>query len=477
MYIAIHKPKSMGKGGNRGSSADLIDYLSKEDNRNDLGIIDEIENEEERNIVSVLLEKKELEESILSLENKISSTPYFDDDTYFLDADLLEHYKNELEKVNDEVEKLDDRKIVFNLNINAENQTFFNGEKENISKELAQKTIDEQSKGLEKKDSKFFMITVNPDQKELQHLLKDITPNYENISSTSELTKDENLKFQDKIKDYTHSVMDEYAKEFNRVKKDGSALERKDLVYVAKIENNRTYTSQDREVKFNREINKEIKNISNNPNISNSNKTESIRNLQDKLKLTNSGQIIRADLPKEGLQTHVHIVVSRQDKDKQFKLSPLANSKGQNNHQLNGKDVTIGFNRTDFAIKSQQKFDEQFNYQRPSKDMTAVRVQNNRNENDNKNVYSSMRRLVKDDGKVDVLEGYKLMAKGVGSIAEVAMTGKLNLQKIDPSTLAKVFGNEISPTEKLRQRLSEINPKELATQKIKQAITKGGLEI
>ncbi|MEM6516928.1 MAG: DUF5712 family protein, partial [Bacteroidota bacterium] len=54
----------------------------------------------------------------------------------------------------------------------SEYEHFFNQDNERINQSSAQQLLDGQNKHLGKNDSKFFMLTINPSPKELQHLAK-----------------------------------------------------------------------------------------------------------------------------------------------------------------------------------------------------------------------------------------------------------------------------------------------------------------
>ena len=91
-----------------------------------------------------------------------------------------------------------------------------------------------------------------------------------------------------------------------------------------------------------------------------------------------------------------------------MKLSPLSNSKGQNDHQVGGRNVQIGFNRVDFKIKCEEKFDYQFSYDRPDYDKASHMIQDKKNEKDNG--FTDKKKAVNKDGKVDTIEAYKMYA-------------------------------------------------------------------
>lgn len=106
----------------------------------------------------------------------------------------------------------------------------------------------------------------------------------------------------DKLKAYTREFMNAYAANFNK------GLQGSDLLYFAKVERNR----------YNK--NKEIK---------------------------------------DGHNLHVHIIVSRRDKNQYYKLSPMTNHRNTKSGPIKG-----GFSRKDLMIESEQIFDRTFNYNR-----------------------------------------------------------------------------------------------------------------
>jgi len=68
-------------------------------------------------------------------------------------------------------------------------------------------------------------------------------------------------------------------------------------------------------------------------------------------------------MPKEGNQSHVHIIVSRKDASNRFSLSPGSKYK-DSQVELNGKTVKRGFDRDKFFGKAEKTFDKNFGYQR-----------------------------------------------------------------------------------------------------------------
>ncbi len=195
---------------------------------------------------------------------------------------------------------------------------FFNQNAENITDNKVVQILDNNHKGLKKNDAKFFMISINPSQYELKHLAQIATGR--NVSEISQMTNQELEKYNKLFKEYVNEAMNSYAKCFNR------NVTREDLHYFAKVEQQRTYKGHDMEVQ-----NSTVK----------------------------SGDL------KPGLQTHAHVIISRMDREQKMSLSPLANSRGHSEkHQLNGNNIKVGFDRSQFKKDCENQFDRQFSYDR-----------------------------------------------------------------------------------------------------------------
>lgn len=140
----------------------------------------------------------------------------------------------------------------------------------------------------------------------------------------------------------------------------------KDLVWVGKIEQQRTYKGNDQWVIENRKINKNIDKIIGDSSISQNNKDKQIEVLKSKLHQDRStGKVVTEGMKKGGKQYHIHVVVSRYDNcpNKRFKnsISPLANHK---HSKIAGKQATVGFNRNTFFNKVEKSFDNKFRFER-----------------------------------------------------------------------------------------------------------------
>lgn len=176
-----------------------------------------------------------------------------------------------------------------------ERELYFNHDSDRISSLEVIQSIDNNCPNIEKTEAKFYSLVVSPRPDEMEHLKND--PN--------------------RLKEYVRDTMDIYAQNFN--KKDGTSksLKGQDLIYYAKLEENRYYKGTDEAV--------------------------------------TKGQAKQGD-PLPGDNTHVHIIVSRKDKTKEIKLSPLVNSKKL-------------FSREDFKMKSCKHFDENYLYKGSGKEL------------------------------------------------------------------------------------------------------------
>ncbi len=218
-----------------------------------------------------------------------------------------------------------------------EHEGFFNHEDSNITPEIVENAIDGNKGRLSKDETKFYMLTVNPSERELNH-----------IASNKE-----------GLKSYVRDLMDVYAKKFNRTYPDGQELQGKDLVYFAKIEHERTYKYEDKKFRetiiHNNKIRSEI--------IRNMDNPEEVRRLEKTYIRDKNNTPILEGNPKAGNNMHVHIIVSRYDKEQKFKLSPMSNQKSGKG-KLNGKEHNKGFNRDEFVAAGERLFDNKFKYKR-----------------------------------------------------------------------------------------------------------------
>lgn len=190
---------------------------------------------------------------------------------------------------------------------------FFDKNNEKASKERVQKEIDNNVFKLTKTEDKFYMISFSPSQHELQSMVG------REVNDINDLNFEEKTKLFNDLKSYTHNAMDIYAQNFNR----DNVKSGQDLTYFARIETERTYSHFDKDVK------------------------EGKAKVGDK---------------KEGLQFHVHVIVSRKSADGKVKLSPNTRFRGAK-WDKNGTEITRGFNYTNFTQSCSKQFTQQFNIQ------------------------------------------------------------------------------------------------------------------
>ena len=228
-----------------------------------------------------------------------------------------------LEKENEELDKLIKKSSSMNEIFQLENrkQGFFTASEINISTIDVINSIDNNKRKLGANDAKYFAPTISFSENELSHIAFLATGKRE-ITSVLELNSSELEQFNNLIREYGRKAMDNYALNFNR--QDKGVKSGADLVYFGKIEHFRKFKGTDKEVIDGKEI---------------------------------SGQY------KKGLQSHIHIIVSRKGKTQQLKLSPTCNEK-QTNRKIGNNEYQVGFDRVKWINSNEKIFDEHFNYKR-----------------------------------------------------------------------------------------------------------------
>lgn len=198
-------------------------------------------------------------------------------------------------------------------------QFFFNQGQNMLTTIQAISIVDDnnKNKGLAKKQDKYFTLTLNFSQNEQEHLASTLAKRP--IGNVDELNDKEYEQYNEVIKLFTKQAMRNYADNF---KKD---IDENQIVWFAKIEHRRRYKGTEKEVMTGK---------------------------------VNSGE------PKKGLQTHVHITVSRMHKEYRINLSPLANARNSENLVLNGRKVRGGFDRSNWKQLNEDSFDKMFKYER-----------------------------------------------------------------------------------------------------------------
>ncbi len=273
----------------------------------------------------------------------------------------------------------------------SEHEAWFNGGDSSIQPHQVRMAIDGNISKLGKNDSKFFLINLSPSSKELAHLLA--------------VYGEEGLK--DQLKFFAERMMDEYARNFKREGVKSSA----DLLWFAKVEDQRYYRHTDKAVK------------------------EGIKKVGD---------------IKDGLQTHVQIIVSRKDITDRIKLSPQNTSKGSNAEH----SAKLGqFDRKAFKQSGENVFDTMFGFQRNLKETVA---------------YASVMKNGSIADKLDLFASYNLLnhfdandqqnLQPVRDDMSSRSTATGNVQKEDDSRSIfsdfglKIQADQIVPEEEKRKR-------------------------
>ena len=227
-------------------------------------------------------------------------------------------------------------------------EPFFNQYGDHMSTKQVIYEIDNNTAKLKKKEPKFYAITLNPSSYELKHL----------------------KNHSEALKQYTRDVMKCYAAAFNR-EINGRPIRVEDLKYFAKIEHERSYKGTDKAIQENAPYYKEIvalkneiQQINDGSLVGNSQlKIKRVKQLEKEAPHILDGQIIKQGMAKQGVQSHIHIIVSRKDQSNQYSLSPGSQYKASQ-VVMNGKIVKRGFDRDGFFKASERTFDTLFTYRR-----------------------------------------------------------------------------------------------------------------
>ncbi|WP_298247249.1 MobB family relaxase [uncultured Christiangramia sp.] len=229
-----------------------------------------------------------------------------------------------------------------------ENEYFFNQYDDKIRPYEVIKEIDGNTAKLKQTEPKYYSITVNPSQYELKHIHNN----------------------PEKLKTYVRDLMKEYASAFNR-EINGRPIHINDIKYYAKIEHQRTYKSYDTAIKENAPYSNKIAHLQNKlRKVARGEVSGNMNSIQNEIKKLSrdapykiQGQPIEEGMKKEGLQTHIHIVVSRKDASNSYSLSPGSKYKASE-VMMHGKNVKRGFERDRFFKSAEKSFDRLFSYNR-----------------------------------------------------------------------------------------------------------------
>lgn len=287
-------------------------------------------------------------------------------------SDLVEYLdkENNLSKEESLAEKfinyLDKETVLSGDKIN-----FFNSKDDDVDKYIVASSIDKNCRKLSRNEARFYSVTIDPSAKEIQHIkeIAGMTANsliQSGVQGSYEYIQEQLCRTM--FQEYARNCMDEYARNFNRENvKSGN-----DLVWFGRVEKNRYWKSKSPEVQHNRSIYREIKKQERKPY--SSNRDERIAELEKSLIKEKDVRDGGKDLPivemmpKSGDNYHIHVIVSRRDKEQQYKLSPLSASMDDREHKVGGRKCTIGFNRNAFTNKIEAIFDNTTGYTREDRE-------------------------------------------------------------------------------------------------------------
>ncbi|SFN53842.1 MobB family relaxase [Salegentibacter flavus] len=230
----------------------------------------------------------------------------------------------------------------------SEKEYFFNQYEDKIRPYEVIKEIDGNTAKLKLKEPKYYSITINPSQYELKHIHNN----------------------PEKLRAFVRNAMKEYANSFNR-EIQGRPINVDDIKYYAKIEQERAYKSYDVAIRENNPYSKQIAKLKNElSKVERGDISGNTRQLKNDIqKLVRDapykirGKVVEPGMKKEGLQSHIHIIVSRKDASNTYSLSPGSKYKASE-VKMHGKIVKRGFERDRFFQNSEKAFDKMFQYNR-----------------------------------------------------------------------------------------------------------------
>lgn len=207
------------------------------------------------------------------------------------------------------------------------------------------KEIDGNTAKLKKREPKFYSLTINPSQRELKAINNDPAL----------------------LRLYVREAMKDYAKSFYRDRE----VHVDEIKYYAKIEHERTFKGFDKQIKENQPYRAKIAQLNNDiRKVERGELNGSVKKIQREIERLKAeiphrinGEIVQQGMKKPGLQTHVHIIVSRKDVTNRFSLSP-GSKYMESESTLNGQTVKRGFKRDQFFENAEKTFDKLFKYDR-----------------------------------------------------------------------------------------------------------------
>ena len=255
---------------------------------------------------------------------------------------------------------------------------FFDSNRSDIDSEVVVKSIDSNCRKLSYSETRFYSITLNPSKWELQAIeaqaiertrqVLDAMPGYDVLDSVrGQVLKDEIMK--EVLQEYAKKVMDEYALNFGREGIESGS----DLVWFGRVEKDRYWKNSYYSVRHNEKI---LRQIGKAEKEGDTDKVAGLkRNLYYESTFRKDGkpEPVREWMPKSGLNHHIHIIVSRRDRQQRYKLSPEAKARSNDSHLIVGRKCKVGFNRDHFNQRCENTFDELVGYRRHFHEMYQSR--------------------------------------------------------------------------------------------------------
>ena len=228
-------------------------------------------------------------------------------------------------------------------------ELFFNQQSDDIHPLTVVEEIETNMGRIQSKTAPtYYTMTISPSQFELAH-----------IGNSSEA-----------LKAYTRSVMKDYASTFHQ-EIHGRPIKVDDIKYFAKIEYRRYFTGKDALARENAPFLKRIDALNKEIKLIQAGEFEgNVKSLKSEVKYLKASapqkindHIIKPGMEKTGLQTHVHLILSRRDASNSIGLSP-GGSHLRTEMILWGKPIKHGFDDNLFKHKVEKTFDRMFNYNR-----------------------------------------------------------------------------------------------------------------
>lgn len=246
---------------------------------------------------------------------------------------------------------------------------FFNGSGDTYDCEQVTNAIDHNVKGLKKTEARYFTFAISPSAPEIHHMRRSIADIEQALNESGEIIPEgfSDDLMRSHLKEYAVQCMDEYAQNFGHPQ----IKDNRDMLWFGVVEKDRYWKSKDKEVKKNSQIDYRITKLEQrlgkgcDPQIER--QIAALRKqyiLECHVRPGGSKEIIRPKMIKAGDNWHIHVTTSRRDITNAFSLSPNSNSRGSERHQLNGKEVRVGFNRERYKIRCEQFFDQKFAHRR-----------------------------------------------------------------------------------------------------------------